>query len=106
MAYSKCYIGTEIKLNISVDPIGNTTMDSYNFVVDVFCSPSNIVTLSKKEANRVDSNNYTVIVDSTALGVGKVKVKLTAEIPDTTASDGYRTEVVVVDTGINIVKAY
>lgn len=105
MASNKCHIGTEMKLNISVDPIGSTTMDTYDFVAEVFCSPSKVITIPKEEAIRVDANNYIVLVDTTALGVGKVKVKLTAAIPDNDFSDGFRTEISIVDTGINIVKS-
>lgn len=105
MTNNKCHIGTEMKLNISVDPIGSTTMDDYDFVAEVFCSPSKVITVPKGEAIRVDANNYVVLVDTTILGVGKVKVKLTAAIPDEDFSDGFRTEIAVIDTGINIVKS-
>ena len=105
MTNNKYHIGTEMKLNISVDPIGDITMETYDFVVDVFCSPSKVLTISKGDAIKVDANNYILLIDTTALGTGKVKVKLTAIIPDDDFSDGFRTEIAIVDTGINIVKA-
>lgn len=105
MTNNKYHIGTEMKLNISVDPIGDITMETYDFVVEVFCSPSKVLTISKEDAIKVDANNYIVLIDTTALGTGKVKVKLTAIIPDDDFSDGFRTEIAIVDTGINIVKA-
>lgn len=105
MTNNKYHIGTEMKLNISVDPIGDITMETYDFVIDVFCSPSKVLTISKKDAIKVDANNYILLIDTTALGTGKVKVKLTAIIPDDDFSDGFRTEIAIVDTGINIVKA-
>lgn len=105
MTNNKCHIGTEIKLNISIDPIGRTTMDDYEFVAEVFCSPTKTVTIPKEESIRVDANNYIILVDTTALGIGKIKVKLTATIPDEDFSDGFRTEISIVDTGINIVKS-
>ena len=105
MTNNKYHIGTEMKLNISVDPIGDITMETYDFVVDVFCSPSKVLTISKEDAIKVDANNYILLIDTTALGTGKVKVKLTAIIPDDDFSDGFRTEIAIIDTGINIVKA-
>ena len=105
MTNNKYHIGTEMKLNISVDPIGDITMETYDFIVDVFCSPTKVLTISKEDAIKVDANNYIVLIDTTALGTGKVKVKLTAIIPDDDFSDGFRTEIAIVDTGINIVKA-
>ena len=106
---SKVYLGTEMKLNIAVEPIGTITMDDYKspFFVEVYCTPNKIVKINSEDDTacaRVDSNNYIVLVNTDNIGVGKVKVKLIAEIPDTQFSDSYRTEVALIDTGIEIVK--
>ena len=106
---NKVYLGTEMKLNIAVDPIGTITMDDYKspFKVEVYCTPNKKVEINSDDDTacvRVDSNNYIVLVNTDNIGVGKVKVKLIAEIPDTQFSDSYRTEVALIDTGIEIVK--
>jgi hypothetical protein len=54
---------------------------------------------------RVDSNNYIVLVDTNEVGAGDLKCKVTAYIPDGDFPDELRTEVVNIDTGINIIKS-
>lgn len=98
------FIGTELKLNINIEPIGDITMDDYDFEVQVYCSIKRVVIIQKKDAVRVDSNNYIVLVDTTETGAGELKCKVTAHIPDADFSDGLRTEVVGINTGITIVK--
>ena len=76
-------------------------MDDYEFEAEFFCGPTRLKAL-KNEMIKVDSNNYIVLLDTSKLGAGKLKCKVTARIPDSDFSDGLRTEVVVLDTGINI----
>ena len=96
--------GTEIKLNVSVEPIGSVTMDDYEFVIDVFTSASKAISIPKSDAIRIDDSNYVVKIDTTAVGTGRLKCKVTAQVPDADFADFYRTEVVIVDTGIDIIK--
>lgn len=98
----KVYSGTEIKLNIHIDPIGKNTMDDYDFTVEVFAAKS--VTIPKGKAIRVDKDNYIVIADTGMMGVGRIRCKVTAHIPDEDIEDGYRTEVTVKSTDIDIIK--
>lgn len=97
-------LGTELKLNLNIDPIGEITMDDYDFEVDVYCSLKKAHTVTKQDAIRVDENNYIICVDSALLGHGRVKMKVTAYIPDNDFDDGLRTEVVYMDTIIDIIK--
>jgi hypothetical protein len=99
------FIGTELKLNIHIEPIGETTMDDYNFEVEVYCSPKKPIIIPKENTIRVDSDNYVVLVDTNIVGAGDLKCKVTAQVPDGDFPDQLRTEVVCIDTGINIVKA-
>ena len=105
---NKVYLGTEMKLNIAVDPIGTITMENYKeFKVEVYCTPTKKVEIKSDNddvCKKVDSNNYIILVNTDDSGVGKVKVKLIAEVPDTQFSDSFRTEVALIDTGIEIVK--
>jgi hypothetical protein len=98
------FIGTELKLNIHIEPIGDTTMDDYDFEVEVFCSPKKPIIIPKENTVRVDSDNYVVLVDTNIVGAGDLKCKVTAQVPDSDFPDQLRTEVVCIDTGINIVK--
>lgn len=99
------FIGTELKLNIHIEPIGQITMDDYGFEVEVFCSPKKPIIIPKENTIRVDSDNYVVLVDTNVVGAGDLKCKVTAQVPDGDFADMLRTEVVCIDTGINIIKA-
>lgn len=98
------FLGTELKLNINIEPIGSITMDDYDFEVEVYCSVKRIVIVPKKDAIRIDNNNYVILVDTMETGAGDLKCRVTAHIPDDDFADGLRTEVVGLDTGINIIK--
>lgn len=97
-------LGTKPKLNINIEPIGEVTMDDYDFEVDIYCSLKRVQTTKKEDAIRVDENNYIVLVDSNLLGHGDVKAKVTAYIPDDDFDDGIRPEVAYVATDLVIVK--
>lgn len=103
--YNTVFLGTELKLNLSIDPIGDLTMDDYDFKVEAYCSSRNVIRVYKANATKVDEKNYIIPVDTGAIGTGALKCKVTAYIEDPDfKDDGIRTEVVVVNTGINIVK--
>lgn len=104
---NKIFLGTELKLNINIEPIDHTSMDDYDFKVEVYSSSQNSITVLKRDAIRVDENNYIILVDTLRLGLGNIKCKITAYIPDEDfASDFTRTEVVCINTNIKIVEDY
>lgn len=97
-------LGTELKININISEVGNLTMDDYDFSTEFYCSAKRVLTVKKENAIRLDENNYLFRVDTEEVGAGDLKCKVTAYIPDQDFDDGLRTEVVGVDTGINITK--
>lgn len=101
-------LGTELKMRIHVDPIDEFQLQDYNFKVEVYTTTSNIITFDKDSDNIIlpDDNRDTCVVlfNSKDIGVGRVKVKITADIPDEDFKDGYRTEIAVEDTNIMIVR--
>lgn len=101
------FLGTELKLNINIDSFGETTMDDYDFNVELiggsFKKTSKVI--NKEDAKRVDSDNYIICFDTTELGVGPLKCKITAYLPDGDFRDGKRTEITEIDTGIEIVNS-
>ena len=102
---SKVFSGSEIKLNVSIEPIQNKTMDDYHFSIDVYTANSSPITIDKEDAIRVDNSNYIILIDTAKIGYGRLKCKVTAEIPDLDfKDDGKRTEVVYVETGVDILK--
>ena len=96
------FLGTELKLNIHIDPIGNMTMDDYDFSVSLYCSTRKIISFNKSELKRVDSNNYIVTFDTKEIGLGELKCNIVAHIPDSDFVDGVRTEIVKTCTGLEI----
>lgn len=102
---TEVFLGTELKLNVNIEPIGDVTMDNYEFEIEVYCSPKKSIVIKKDDAIRVDESNYVILIDSEVVGAGDLKCKITAHIPDGDFEDNIRTEVIGIDTGINIVKA-
>lgn len=98
------YLGTELKLNVNIDPIGSVSMSEYDFTIEVYCSPKKNIAVTKEQAIKINEHNYVVLVDTNIVGAGDLKCKITAHIPDSDFSDGIRTEVAFIDTKIKIVK--
>lgn len=104
---AKVFLGTELKLNINIEPIGEMSMSDYDFNIELICGSfkkRNIV-INKMDAKMVDDNNYIVCFDTTDLGVGNLICRVTAYIPDGDFKDGKRTEVTEINTGIEIIKS-
>ena len=99
------YIGTEAKLNISVEPMEGAVMDNYDFECEFYCLPNRRLVFGKEQLIRVDENNYIAVIDTKPLGVGMLKCKVTAYLPDADCEDGVRTEVILIDTGYRIANA-
>ena len=101
------FLGTEIKLNIHIDPIGELTMQDYDFTVEAFCSTKKVLTIEKSDAKPVEGSDddYIILVDTNEVGTGNLKCKVTAFIPDGDFGDDFRTEVSIIDTGIEIIKS-
>ena len=99
------YYGSEIKLNVSIDPMHGLSMDDYSFDCEFYCMSNKVVKLNKLEMAPVDKNNYIAKLDTKGLGTGTIKCKITAYIPDTYGgNDWLRDEVLIVNTGIYITR--
>lgn len=96
---------TDLKLNLNIESISGYTMDDYDFVVEVYCRESQKIEIFKKDAIRIDANNYVLLVNTKELGTGSIRCKVVVDIPDKDFSDGYRKEVVFIQTGLNIIKS-
>lgn len=99
------FLGTELKLNINIAPMGVVSMKDYDFNIDVYTQTSNKhVIIEKSNTKMADKDSYVVIIDTEEIGVGRVMCKVTAFLPDGDFKDRNRKEIAVVDTGISIVK--
>lgn len=95
--------GSQIKLNVNIDPLGDLHMEDYEFECKFYIFPKKFIIINKSEMVKIDSDNYVVLVDTTDLGVGRLHMMLTAQIPDEDFGNEIRREVACVDTGIDIV---
>lgn len=110
---SKVIIGTELKLNVNVEPIDKVSMASYDFDV-ILRGGKNSITLSKKGETlsdgliKDDDDNYIVAFNTQDLGLGKIVCRVVAYIRDEhfhfEGQDRKRTEITEVSTGIEVVK--
>lgn len=103
------YRDTELKLKVGIEPMGDLHMSQYDFEIEAYCNDKSVVKASKKgevltNLVTLDDDNYIALIDTSVTGVGKLKCRVVAYIPDTDFSDGLRTEVVVYDPDITIIK--
>lgn len=98
----RIYVGSKRKIGIGTEPIGDITLSQCDFSIELYCSPFKPVVFQKGDAEKIDENSYSVILDSTIVGVGKLKCKLIVGIPDESFADGVRVEFVYFYTGIEI----
>lgn len=96
-------LGTELKINVHIEPIDGCTMDDFDFRCRFYIYTNRYVEIRKEEMIRVDENNYVACI-SHKMGIGPVMMRITAYIPDEDFPNGIRTEVETVSTGINISK--
>ena len=97
-------IGTELKINLHIEPLDGWRMKDYDFHAEFFIYANRVEKVDKSAMIESDPDNYVALVDTARLGTGEIRVRLTAYIPDNDFPDGLRTEVVNMPTGITITK--
>ena len=97
-------IGTEIKYACKIKPIDGLSIGQYDFYIESYCNPGQKVITTKEDAIMLDDDSVLVCVDSNIVGVGLLKCRVVAYIPDGKFPDGLRTEVVVLPTGYKIIR--
>ena len=109
----KVISGTEIKLNIDVEPMGDYTLADYNFDVYLVGGgfKKTVLTFSKKghEISKgltlaEDGKSCIVTFNTADIGQGAVTAQIKAYIPDVAFEDRVRTEIIELNTGIDVVK--
>lgn len=106
MAKQRVIMGTELKLNIAIEPMGEIHASSYDFKVDFYCSTRKIKAISKTELLPIDDDNFIARLDTNEVGMGVLKCRITAYIPDEDfTDDGLRTEVIEIVTDYDIVRS-
>lgn len=108
--HEKVVVGTEIKLKVSIETPGNLPMSAYNFEVTAYCNPRKSVTIKKEDMNSqngvggpLEDGSYYVCINTSEVGIGNLKVKVTAYLEDPAFDEAERTEIAVINTGIVII---
>lgn len=96
--------GSKKKLSLHIDPIGGHTLSSYDFIVEYFTSPMQVVRLTKAELLESDDSTYIIRVDTALVGTGILKCRVIAYIPDSDFIDGIREEIYDFETDYDIVE--
>lgn len=100
----KLYEGTKAVMNISLNKFGNLAMSQYDFTIYAYCTSTKVVEINKKDAIKVDDDNYLFIVDTSKTGKGKLRYAVKALIPDANMEDGIRPEILDdIDSGYDVV---
>lgn len=103
MKSDEIILGSTVKLNVHLEPMGDLHMEDYDFTCYVYTPCGNTVTIPKKDAIKVDEDNYMVVVDSLRVGEGKLFNRVIADIPDTDCPNSIRREILVLDCNCKIV---
>lgn len=104
---AKVIIGTQLKLLVNIEPIDGVTMKDMDFSVDVF-NGNKTITFAKADCKpeRDGEDGYKVPFDTAQLGLGRVKVRVTALLQDGDFIGGTRKEITELNTGIDVVKGF
>lgn len=103
MKTSRVFKGSDLKLNIHIEPLGGLTMDDYDWYVECYCSNETPIKITKDQARRVDENNFIIALNTQQLSIGPLQCVITAHIPDEDFEDEVRTEISRINTNINII---
>lgn len=97
-------LGTDLKINVHVEPIdGSTHLSECSFSCLFYTTnEKNGILIDKSEMINVDDDNYIAKVNTATIGVGSVFMKIEVLVPDGDYENGTRKEVSRVCTGIKI----
>ena len=115
---ARIYIGTDLKLSVSIDAIGDTTMSKYDWKIEVYTNPkTGIETFSKTydiatdkdifegAVQYEDDSTYLLMVKTSKFSPGTLKCKITAYIPDDDFKpERIRTEIAFADVDIELIR--
>lgn len=88
-------LGTELTLNVHLEPIDGYHMEDYDFECEFFVFTDRSIAKKKKDMTMVDKDNYITMIekeDALKIGRGQIKALVTAYIPDANYANNIRTE--------------
>lgn len=97
--------GTELKFNLNIQPVGGVSMSAYDFHVTAYAQgTTQRVIVDKHDCTKIDDDNFTIPLDTTALGLGQLILDVYAFIPDQDFIDNHRTEICRIETDVIIIQ--
>lgn len=98
-------VGTELKINVNVEPFGDTHLEDCYFECIFYVKKSRAQLIKKEDMIRQDKDNYVALVDSAKLGPGRLLLKISVYVPDMDFGDANRKEVDLLWTGVTLIDA-
>jgi hypothetical protein len=98
-------IGSDTKIEFTAELPDGLKLGDVEFGVKVINVSEKDVSEDYTKADCIskgDGESYVVLVDTVQLGVGRVMLQLTVQIPDTDYTSGYRKEVIKINPHIAI----
>ena len=97
-------LGSDAKIEFRTDLPDNLTLQDVDFTVTVYneTAVDRKVTCPKNECIPTDKGTYIVLIDTDALGVGLLMLRVVIRIPDTDYPTGYRKEVVKINPYVRV----
>lgn len=100
----KNYLGEELKIKVTAKPIDGMSLADYEWIARLWTSAYRVVEVAKGECIPMGDGSYAITLDTTRVGVGRLKLEVVAQLPDGDFEDGYATTIGVVDSVTQIVK--
>ena len=98
------FLGADFSVAVNAEPLSGMTMDEYGFEVEIWSSTRmRSVKFTRQQLARDSENSYIASLNSADIGLGSVRVRMIAQIPDGKFDDSTRTDIDEVITNIVIV---
>lgn len=87
------YLGEGIKVFLELSPLEEhpeIDIEKAELTVDLWCKPNKVVTIQNEKIKlKKKETAYIITLNSEAVGVGSLNLKVTAKIEDTDFDEGY-----------------
>lgn len=97
-------VGAEFKVLVQVEPVDDVHMSQMDFSCSFYTDMASSYEVKKEQMIQLDDDSYIALVDSTGMNPGNLRNRITVDIPDFDFADGYRREIVDVETGVKLMR--
>ena len=86
------YLGEDVKIGLSVNPINDMTLADIDWEVELWCVSNKKLVIKKEDAIRYKDGEYFITFNTTDVGEGILQLKINYKIPDEDFADSIRNE--------------